>query len=166
MQGNLQRRYQVQKEVTRGGGFQGNFRVRDLPRLSEFLYSDEGIVEIEFEIVRGDFEATLLTGRMKTCLSIECQRCLKAMEKPMSMEFSLLVDATDELVGESSLDTIYSEDGYIDIFEVVEDEIMLGLPLVNMHDDQACNEYWPVEQQHSEQVTENPFSVLEKLKTH
>ena len=166
MQGNLQRRYQVQKEVTRGGGFQGNIRVRDLPRLSEFLYSDDAIVEIEFEFVRGNFESPLLKVRFKTSLSIECQRCLKAMEKPMSMEFNMLVDATDELVGESSLDTIYSEDDYIDIFEVVEDEIILGLPLVNMHEDQACNEYWPVEQQQSEQVTENPFSVLEKLKTH
>jgi len=84
----------------------------------------------------------------------------------LSIEFNLLIDADDEQVVESSLDTIFSEDGFINIFEVAEEELILGLPLVNMHDDLACNEYWPVEKQHSEQAKENPFSVLEKLKTH
>jgi len=166
MQDKLRQRYQVHKEVSRGGGYGGTIRVRELARLAEFLHSDNATIAIEFEFVKSEYDAPIVRGKLDTCLSIECQRCLQAMEKQLLIEFDLLIDADDEVVAESSMDTIYSEDGYIDIFEVAEDELILALPLVNMHDDLACNEYWPVEQQQSQQLRENPFSVLEKLKTH
>lgn len=166
MQDKLRQRYQIQKEVSRGGGYEGKIRVGEMTRLAEFLHSDNATVAIEFEFVKSDYDAPIVRGKLDTCLSIECQRCLQAMEKQLLIEFNLLIDADEELVAESSMDTIYSEDGYIDIFEVAEDELILALPLVNMHDDLACNEYWPVEEQQSQQVRENPFSVLEKLKTH
>ncbi|MEE8379833.1 MAG: YceD family protein, partial [Gammaproteobacteria bacterium] len=137
-----------------------------LARLAEFLHSDNATVVIEFEFVKSEYDAPIVRGKLDISLSIECQRCLQVMEKHLLIDFNLLVDADDEMVAESSMDTIFSEDGYIDIFEVAEDELILALPLVNMHDDLACNEYWPVEQQQSQQLRENPFSVLKKLKTH
>jgi uncharacterized protein len=166
MQDKLRRRYQVHKEVSRGGGYGGTIRVRELTRLAEFLHSDNATIAIEFEFVKSEYHAPIVRGKLDTSLSIECQRCLQAMEKQLLIEFNLLIDADDEMVAESSMDTIYSEDGYVDIFEIAEDELILALPLVNTHDDLACNEYWPVEQQQSQQLRENPFSVLEKLKTH
>ena len=49
---------------------------------------------------------------------------------------------------------------------MVEDELILGLPLVALHDDVACNEFWQTQRENPEQATkENPFSVLAKLKT-
>ena len=166
MQDKLRQRYQVHKEVSRGGGYGGVIRVRELARLAEFLHSDKATIAIEFEFVKSEYDAPIVRGKLDTTLLIECQRCLQAMEKQLLIEFNLLIDADDEVVAESSMDTIYSEDGYIDIFEVAEDELILALPLVNMHDNLACNEYWPVEKQQSQQLRENPFSVLEKLKTH
>jgi uncharacterized protein len=152
--------------VSRSGGYGGTIRVGELARLAEFLHSDNATIAIEFEFVKSEYDAPIVRGKLDTCLSIECQRCLQAMEKQLLIEFNLLIDADDEVVAESSMDTIYSEDGYIDIFEVAEDELILALPLVNMHGDLACNEYWPVEHQQSRRLRENPFSVLEKLKTH
>ena len=74
--------------------------------------------------------------------------------------------AYDDLIAESLLDSIYCEDGKVDIFEVVEDELILGLPLVTMHDDMTCNEFWPDQDEDPEQAAKNnPFSVLAKLKT-
>ena len=164
MQDKLRRRYQIQKEVSRGGSYGGKIWVRDLTRLSEFLYSDDATVEVEFEFILSEYDAPIVKGRLDTSLLVECQRCLQAVEKPMLIDFRLLVDAVDELVAESSLDTIYSEDGYVDIFEVAEDELILALPLVNMHDDVACNEYWSLQEQEPEVALVNPFSVLDKLK--
>ena len=62
----------------------------------------------------------------------------------MDVDFRLMIDASDEMVEHSSEDTLYSDDGYIDISEVVEDELILALPLVAMHEDTACNENWRV----------------------
>ena len=166
MQEKLRRRYQIQKEVSRGGYYQGKIDLGDLVRLSEFLLSDQAKIMVEFGFNQSDYDTPIVQGRLKANLAVECQRCLGAMEIPLQFDFNLLVDADDDIVAESSLDTVYSEDGTIDLFEVVEDEIILGLPLVTMHENVACNEFWQAQEQGAEQATkENPFSVLAKLKT-
>ncbi len=83
----------------------------------------------------------MVEGRLQARLTVECQRCLKAMEIPLQIELKLLVSPTDCEVVESSLDTVFSENGSVDIFEMVEDELILGLPLVTLHEDVACNEF-------------------------
>ena len=168
MRDKLRRRYQVQKEVTRNGYFEGEIPVSDLPRLQEMLYRepDGGRVRVEFEFVRSDYDIPMIQGQLDTSLELECQRCLKAMEMPMRLEFNLLIDAGDELLRDSSLDTLYSDDGYIDLFEVVEDELILAIPLVAMHDDSSCNEHLSAVRPDSAPVErESPFAVLRQLKT-
>ena len=166
MQRKLQRRYQIHKEVSRSGFYQGKIEVSELDRLSELLLSDQAIIAIEFNFIQSDYDAPMVEGRLQANLTVECQRCLKAVEIPLQIDFKLLVNAPDDIVAESSLDTVYSEDGILDIFEVVEDEIILGLPLVTTHDDVSCNKFWQTQDTDTEQVTkENPFSVLAKLKT-
>jgi uncharacterized protein len=88
----------------------------------------------------------------------------------MELDFRLMIDASDEIVRQSSLDTLYSDDGYIDITEVVEDELILAVPLVAMHEDTACNEDLLIKGQLTDSqseaaVKENPFAVLQQLKT-
>jgi len=166
MQEKLRRRYQIQKEVSRGGYYQGKIDLGDLVRLSEFLLSDQAKIAVEFGFSQSDYDTPIVQGRLKANLAVECQRCLEAMEILLQFDFNLLVDADDDIVAESSLDTVYSEDGTIDLFEVVEDEIILGLPLVTMHENVACNEFWQTQEQGAEKaIKENPFSVLAKLKT-
>jgi len=166
MQGKLKQRYQIHKEVSRNGYFHGQIDVEKLSRLCELLASDHGEITLNFEFKNSDFDVPMVSGDIQTSLQVECQRCLQAMETELGFEFKLLVDADDDIVRESSLDTVYSEDGNIDIFEVVEDEIILALPLVSMHSNDACNEHWQAaDNSQQPAVRENPFSVLKDLKT-
>jgi len=166
MQEKLRRRYQIQKEVSRGGYYQGNIEIDDLARLSDFLLSEKAKITVEFSFNQSDYGTPIILGRLETSLTVECQRCLEKMEIPLHIDFKLLVDADDDMITESSLDTVFSEDGTVDIYEVVEDEIILGLPLVIMHEDVTCNEFWQAQEQDPEPaIKENPFSVLAKLKT-
>jgi len=166
MREKLRRHYQIQREVSRGGKFQGKIELADLSRLSEFLLSDQSDILVEFSFRQSDYDVPMVEGRLQARLTVECQRCLKAMEIPLQIELKLLVSPTDCEVVESSLDTIFSENGSVDIFEMVEDELILGLPLVTLHEDVACNEFWQTQGGNPEQATkENPFSVLAKLKT-
>ena len=169
MRDKLRKRYQVQKEVTQNGYFEGEIALSELGRLSELLdltdsdLKDRKII-LKFEFVRNEHEIPMLVGQLKTSLELECQRCLKALELPMTLDFSLMIDASDELVLDSSVDTLYSDDGYIDIAEVVEDELILAIPLVVMHEDTACNENWQVSESETV-IKDNPFAVLQQLKT-
>ena len=108
----------------------------------------------------------MVAGRLQASLELECQRCLQPLEYPMVVDFRLMIDASDEMVEHSSEDTLYSDDGYIEIEEVIEDEMILALPLVAMHEDTACNENWQVAELQAETPRrENPFAVLQQLKT-
>jgi uncharacterized protein len=169
MRDKLRRRYQFQKEVTRNGYFEGDIALSELTRLGELLYPGETgyqdrKIAVKFEFLRNEFEIPVIVGQLQTSLELECQRCLKALEIPMELDFRLMIDASDELLRDSSMDSLYSDDGYIDVFELVEDEIMLAIPLVALHEDSACNEHWPVSEPDTE-IKDNPFAVLQQLKT-
>lgn len=168
MQGKLPRRYQVHKEVARNGYFEGEIPLSSLSRLTEFLHPDDDRLQtrvaLNFEFRRNESDVPVLCGSLETCLVLECQRCLGRMEFPVNIDFHLMIDASEDLLRESSLDAIYSEDGFVDIVDVVEDELILAIPLVASHEDRLCNEHWDVSESETP-VTDNPFAVLQKLKT-
>ena len=169
MRDKLRRRYQVQKEVTRNGYFEGEIALSELSRVGELLHPGKFGLEgrkitLNFEFVRNEYEISMLAGQLETSLELECQRCLRGLEWPVTIDFNLMIDASDELVRDSSVDTLYSDDGFIDIVEVVEDELILAIPLVAMHDDTACNENWQVSESETA-IKDNPFAVLQQLKT-
>ena len=168
MQGKLPRRYQVHKEVARNGYFEGEIPLSTLSRLTEFLHPEndrsQARVVLKFEFNRNEFDVPVLFGSLETCLDLECQRCLESMSFPVNADFHLMIDASEDLVRESSLDTIYSDEGFVDIFEVVEDELILAIPLFASHEERSCNEHW-VASEPEATVSNNPFAVLQELKT-
>jgi uncharacterized protein len=156
-------------EVTRNGYFEGEIALSELGRMAELLGLEESDLEgrkiaLKFEFLRNEYEISMLVGHLQTSLQLECQRCLKAMELPVTLDFSLMIDASEELVSDAGVDTLYSDDGTIDIVEVVEDELILAIPLVAMHDDISCNENWQASESEAA-VKNNPFAVLQQLKT-
>lgn len=166
MQSKLKQLYQVHKEVSRRGYFEGRIDVRNLSRLCELIASQQGEMLVRFEFQNSDYAVPMVCGQLQVSLQVECQRCLQPMPNELDLSFELLIDADDDIVRESGRDTLYSEDGNIDIFEVVEDEIILALPLVAMHENETCNEHWrAADQIQQSAVRENPFSVLKDLKT-
>jgi uncharacterized protein len=171
MRDKLRKSYQVQKEVAQKGCFEGQIALSELKRLGELIPlegagAQERNIDVNFEFLRHELDVPTVAGRLKTSLELLCQRCLKPLEYPMVVDFSLMIDASDEMVEHSSDDTLYSDGGYIDISEVVEDELILALPLVAMHEDTACNENWQVAELQAETpIRENPFAVLQQLKT-
>ena len=168
MQGKLPRRYQVQKEVARNGYFEGEISLSSLSRLTDFLHPEnarqQASVALKFEFKRNELNVPVLLGSLETCLELECQRCLDSLAFPVNVDFQLMIDAGDELARESSLDAIESDEGFIDIFEIIEDELILSIPLFAAHDDSACNEHWNVSEMEAS-VSDNPFAVLQQLKT-
>lgn len=171
MRDKLRKSYQFQKEVNRNGCFEGEISLAQTKRLNELLHGSESDwkgrkIALSFEFSRNEYGIPMVTGKLETILELECQRCLKSLELPLKLDFKLMIDASEEIVGNSDMETIYSNDGYIDIIELVEDELLLAIPLVATHDDTACNEDWPANPSGSEVTArENPFAVLQELKT-
>ena len=141
MQGRLQQTYRVAGELDRNAVFSGVIPVTKMPRLSSLIIENDAEITVQFEFATDRFQHPSIRGQYQVDLTAECQRCLEPMVYPVDQSFELLIDATDEDIEAFQVDSVYSVDGYVDIHEVIEDELILALPIILMHEDKGCNKY-------------------------
>lgn len=154
------------RQVERNYRFEGELPVTRLSRLCEILHSDSGNIEVDFEFAtRAGFAS--LKGRVKAHLEVQCQRCLQAMPVELDSVFKLAFvrseEQADELPEEFEPYLIEGEEQLM--LPLLEDEILLSLPMVATHE-QPCSAFMS---EHEEQVqaskeAAHPFAALKNLK--
>ncbi len=165
MQGRLQQTYKVTRELGNNAYFEGNMSLSQMARLSELVLASEGVIPVTFEFGYNAFQHASIKGHYEAHLNVECQRCLEPMELVIDQDFELLIDASEEDIQSFELDSVYSTDGYLDMVEVIEDELILALPIIMMHENTNCNKYLQAAPDEEPPVeTNNPFAVLQSLK--
>ena len=91
---------------------------------------------------------------------LRCQRCLGVLKYPIdTISFLRIVsaDKIGEFDADDDIDCIEASN-QLDILELVESELLLGLPFAPKHPDGAC-----VPDSKGIEQSENPFSVLAGL---
>ena len=105
-----------------------------------------------------------MTGKVGVRLTFVCQRCLELVD--------IDVEATVDLglVRETNKDTHAGDQDYLELSEeslelatLVEDELILALPIIPTHPDGFCEAIEALASQ-SEESGESPFAVLSNLK--
>ena len=103
-----------------------------------------------------------------TEVTLECQRCLQPMRVPLHAERRIFFvdgeEAAAALDAESD-DDVLALTPALDLAELIEDELLLALPLVPRHE--RCPEPLPrafVEDDPAIDPADNPFAVLAALK--
>ncbi len=151
-----------------GRRFAGRIRIEQFPRLAQLLAGPSGEATYELEFFTDERGYSCIAGKLAADLSVECQRCLGPMAYPVRSEFALalvrsiaeierLPDRYDPLLVDDT-DIIHPQD-------VIEDELLLALPQVAMHDTEQCAAVSgsPQADRVSTQ-TKSPFAVLAELK--
>lgn len=148
-----------------GRSFRGEVAVREFQRLRPLLSDSEGVLRVQLEFRLDERRIRVLQGSIDGEVRLVCQRCLQALAFPLQLNFSLGI-VTDE----SEIDRL--PEGYepllvsgdpLNTVEVIEDEVLLAIPAVPTHgDEQGCELAY---QNQPAVKKDNPFSVLEKLKT-
>lgn len=142
----------------------GQLNIDQMQRLLALIESNQGLVNFELEFSRDDQGNTVIRGSVETTLDMLCQRCFKSMSFDLSGNISLQVVATIEASREcpDQFEPLLLEQDEVRLDELVEDEILLALPLSPLHDTPECH----AEEAGNESAVkkENPFSVLKKLK--
>jgi len=131
--------------------------------------SDLGEIEVELKFDRAG-PIPFIEGHIITELQLKCQRCMQAMPHAMDVRFKLGLVLNDEHIEKlpDEFEPYLIEDDNNHLPDMLEDELLLALPLVAMHEFD-CSDY--LQQQDSEQQNEvekveekeNPFSVLKDL---
>jgi len=166
MQGKLKRTYRTSAELNRKAEYRGQIAFAEMPRLTSMLLGRDGYADVSFGFTLNELGHAMIEGHYQANLQVECQRCLEPMTYCIDQAFNLLIDASEEDIESFQLDSVYTSEGYLDVFEVIEDELILALPIIMMHEESNCNTYWHAESEQETPPAEkhNPFAVLETLK--
>jgi len=117
---------------------------------------------------RGGAPELWLHLQADTVVQLQCQRCLQAMTVPLAVERSFRFvrdEAEAEAEDPDSDEDVLALSRTLDLFALVEDELILELPLVPRHD--VCPQPLPVPQDEPLEEDEprpNPFAKLAALK--
>ena len=148
----------------------GTLAVKSLPRLVAALAADSGVVRVELEAAPEVGGRILVTGRIRAPLQMTCQRCLENVTLEVQAEPRLAwVRSEAEMEAlPPEYDPLLSADGRVVVAGVVEDELLLALPLAPRHADGACRETRKPAARRApateEENRKNPFADLAKLK--
>ncbi|MCP5142360.1 MAG: DUF177 domain-containing protein [Gammaproteobacteria bacterium] len=147
-----------------------------MPRLNEAVLS-VGDVEVDLEFGIDAGRTRFISGTVRTRVSMPCQRCLESMEIDVDAEVRLGVVISESQIERlpSGFEPLLLEEELIDPAQLVEDELLLALPLVPRHELRDCRAERNVTAQGSdgapapsddvaENKRPNPFAVLATLK--
>ncbi|MFO1434345.1 MAG: YceD family protein [Candidatus Competibacteraceae bacterium] len=158
-------RFDPWKLAATGGHFQGKIAPGCLPRLNSLLAAPADPVSIAVEAGVDAQAIAFLKGRLETTVSLICQRCLGPLELPLTVPFRLGL-AYDERQAENlpeEYDPLLVSAEGVTLAELTEDELILALPLVPMHNDlRQCQANGFVAPQ-VEAQTAKPFAALATL---
>jgi len=170
MSGPLPDRIDPLRLAESGRELRGSLPLAALQRLVPSLHDTEGVVEVELS---GTKEGRIrrLDGHLVTTLKMVCQRCLEPMTLPVEVRFRLGLVTSEEQAERlpEALEPLLITEPTLLLAELIEDELILALPIVALHPaDSACAAQIPVVQVEPEEPDEeprkNPFAVLSQLK--
>lgn len=151
----------------------GVWPVADLERLAASAVAGTVAGEVSWQVqgehraVRGGQPQVWLHLKAHTRVMLECQRCLSPVPIEVRVERSFLFvhgeDAAAELDADSE-DDVLALTRALDLRALVEDELLLELPLVPRHE--VCPAPLPMAGEEAPMAEEkpNPFAVLASLK--
>jgi uncharacterized protein len=96
-------------------------------------------------------------------LMLECQRCLGPLEFPLAVSNDLELAASQAEIdaADDSLDRVLASP-QMDVAELVEDEAILALPMISMHE--HCVDIDKLRDKPHEDAPPSPFAALAALK--
>jgi len=158
---------------------QGHVPLAGLRRFGEspVVRSVTGYCEVELQFGRDPERRRVVDGVLSADIELECQRCMEAM--PFRLESSphlgLVISEEQARQLPRDLEPFLTDEAEADLWQLVEDELLLALPSFPLHDPEECPatatinaineaEDAKYESDDSSQKAENPFSVLAELK--
>lgn len=169
----LPERIDAYKLTDQGSRLEGVVSSVRLERLADAVLSQDAQFNAVLNFNRDTEQRRVVEGSISGNVEMECQRCLQPVAFHLDSRFALAVVHNDEMakaLPASFEPLLLMPDQPLLVAEVLEDELLLSLPMHAMHAEGECEiqtEFKPEGESESEQPEkENPFKVLESLKKH
>lgn len=162
---------QPRKLANKEGEVKFHWAVSQLERLSDMLYSDAGAVDVSIEAYFDHRKRCLLNTKIKANLTLECQTSFEPIDYQVDSEtiYCTVVEESQFANVEEEFEAVIVEDGFLDVKQMIEDELILSVPLVanksadDLEQEMSFGVLDEVQIAKDEEAN-NPFSVLKHLK--
>ena len=134
----------------------------ELERIRPLLRRDAGMAHGRFRFHREDALVTA-EGRVSARLALTCQRCLEEMMLPVEVDSRLAFVTSGAASAEvpASHEPVLAVDGHVSLAMLIEEELLLALPLAPMH---RATEYCAARSgPRADDSRQRPFAGLREL---
>jgi uncharacterized protein len=153
-----------------GAALRGSLPLNSMTRLAGYLNDTEGEVNVELEFGIDEHKVRYVQGRLRASLQLVCQRCLQPLAYPLEIDVALGLSPSEAAAGSlpGHYEPVVVEEPRLDLGKLVEDELLLALPIVPMHAPDACRFHrqlidTPESGRTAQQETRRPFAGLGEL---
>lgn len=150
---------------------EGELPLERLERLSDSLEDDQGAVRTNLSFERDEQRTVVIRSRLDVDVKMICQRCLEPVVLPIHSEcvYAVVNEGANTQHLPKGYDVLEVGEDPLDLLALVEDELLLALPIVPLHDPEVCQPPMApdkdvAESTENEVKRSNPFSVLAQLK--
>ena len=171
MSNDLPLRFDPVLFANRGRKFAGNIPVHDLPRIMELAPSSDSEFHVTMTFSMSSLNFPMVKGTIEGEVVQSCQRCMGNAAVPINGQFQLLLVTPDalELASEEGHEIFEYSGQLIPTAALLEDEIILSMPIVAKHADiEECDSNVKQWMHEFDEVPtdekDSPFAKLKDLK--
>jgi uncharacterized protein len=147
-----------------------DFSAADLPRVSEAGGQEGTSIEANFQFAYFDSRPSV-SGELHGAVVLTCQRCMQPAPVPIDDTFQVLIVDAERSDEPGGYEPVVAKASRLDLRWLAEEQVLLALPLVPMHENEDCAEHVPsvVDEPDSdvtaeeEEVRQQPFRNLRDL---
>ena len=146
----------------------GSIPTKDMSRLKKSALSILPTVSVQLQVTTGLNGLPRISGEVECVLGLRCERCLDEVELTLNPTIDVLVKSESEQITEAyeGLEFYEYTGKSLELTELIEDELLLALPLAPKHDDiSLCNQdmiAWLASNEEPAEKAENPFAILKR----
>ncbi len=148
---------------------EGTLLLATMSRLTQSLQNSDGLVNVAMRFDIDESGVPYIFGHFKASVSILCERCIKTMQFDIDASCLLAMVTSENQVADltDKYEPWVLESSNVVLSKVIEDELILSLPLVAKHEYMCLSDnIWSTgDTQTDTTVVESPFAVLATLKT-
>jgi len=133
-----------------GDELRGSLSVTHLKRLGDVLFDPQGRLTYELRGSRDERNRAQLEVRISGPLHLQCQRCLGLLDYDVAIASMLLLvprgAQLDDGIDDPEGPDVIEADPELEVAALIEEEVLLSLPLAPRHAEGACESRLPAAQ--------------------
>ncbi|WP_100657189.1 23S rRNA accumulation protein YceD [Alteromonas flava] len=158
------------KSAMKRSDYVGVIATKDMVRLLDAVNRCDEYADVQVKFEKDAQGLVIFHGSISVEVTLSCQRCNGELAHSLDLSFCYSpvqgLEQADE-IPEAYEPIEVNDYGEVDLFQLLEDELILGLPLVPLHAEEQCAvkaDDLTFGQIVEEPARENPFAVLKELK--